>query len=93
MFDLIKKTMLAGVGLAAMTKDKIEELAEELTEKGELSEKEAKELVDDLLERSKRAKKDLDKKMEDVVTKVLKKMDVATKKDIARLDRKIKNIK
>ncbi len=93
MIDLIKKTMLAGVGLAAMTKDKVEELAEELTEKGELSEKEAKELVEDLLERSKQAKKDLNKKMEDVVTKVLKKMDVATKKDIARLDRKIKNIK
>ena len=93
MFDLIKKTMLAGVGLAAMTKDKVEELAEELTEKGELSEKEGKELVDDLLKRSKQAKKDLDKKMEDVVTKVLKKMDVATKKDIARMDRKIKNIK
>jgi polyhydroxyalkanoate synthesis regulator phasin len=93
MIDLIKKTMLAGVGLAAMTKDKVEELAEELTEKGELSEKEAKELVEDLLKRSKRAKKDLNKKMEDVVTKVLKKMDVATKKDIARLDRKIKNRK
>ncbi len=93
MFDLIKKTMLVGVGLGAMTKEKIEELVEELTKKGELSEKEAKELIDDLLERSKRAKKDLNKKMEDVVMKVLKKMDVATKKDIARLDRKIKNIK
>ncbi len=93
MTDLIKKTILAGVGLAAMTKDKVEELAEELTKKGKLSEKEAKELLDDLLKRSKRAKKDLNKKMENVVTKVLKKMDVATKKDIARLDRKIKKIK
>ena len=70
MIDIIKKTLLAGVGLAAMTKDKVEELADELTEEGELSEKEAKELLDDLLKRSKRAKK-----------------------DIARLDRKIKNIK
>ncbi len=93
MFDLIKRTMLTGVGLAAMTKDKVEELAEELTKEGELSEKEAKELVEDLLKRSKQAKKDLNKKMEDVVTKVLKKMDVATKKEIARLDKKIKNIK
>jgi polyhydroxyalkanoate synthesis regulator phasin len=93
MIDLIKKTMLAGVGLAAMTKDKVEELAEDLTKEGELSEKEAKKLLDDLLKRSKRAKKDLDKKMENVVMKVLKKMDVATKKDIARLDKKIKNIK
>ena len=93
MIDLIKKTMLAGVGLAAMTIEKVEELAKDLTEKGELSEKEGKELLDDLLKRSKRAKKDLDKKMENVVMKVLKKMDVATKKDIARLDKKIKNIK
>jgi polyhydroxyalkanoate synthesis regulator phasin len=62
MIDLIKKTLLAGVGLAAMTKDKVEELAEELTEEGELSEKEAKELLNDLLKRSKRAKKDLNKK-------------------------------
>ena len=37
MFDLIKKTILTGVGLAAMTKDKIEELSRELSEKGELS--------------------------------------------------------
>jgi len=93
MFDLIKKTMLTGVGLATMTIEKVEELAKDLTKKGELSEKEGKELLDDLLERSKQAKKDLDKKMEDVVTKVLKKMDVATKNDIARLDREIKNIK
>ncbi len=36
MFDLIKKTLLTGVGLAAMAKDKIEELAKELAEKGKL---------------------------------------------------------
>ena len=44
MFDLIKKTMLTGVGLAAMTKDKVEELAKELSKKGKLSEKEGKDL-------------------------------------------------
>ena len=92
MFDLIKKTMLTGVGLAAVTKEKVEELAKDLTEKGELSEREGKKLLDDLLKRSKQAKEDLDEKIENVVMKVLKKMDVATKNDIARLDKKIKNI-
>jgi hypothetical protein len=29
MFDLIKKTILAGVGFAAITKDKVEQLAKE----------------------------------------------------------------
>jgi polyhydroxyalkanoate synthesis regulator phasin len=93
MFDLIKKTMLTGVGLAAMTREKAEELAKELIKKGELSEKEGKELVDDLLKKSEQAKKDLEKKMKDMVKKALKKMDVATKKDIARLEKKIRNIK
>ena len=93
MFDLIKKTMLTGVGLAAMTREKVEELAKELIEKGKLSEKEGKELVDDMVKRSEKAKKDLDNNMENMVTKILKKMDVATKKDIARLEKKIRNVK
>ena len=92
MFDLIKKTMLTGVGLAAMTKDKIEELAKELTEKGKMSEKEGKELLDDLLKKSEQSRKDLETKVEGMVRKVLEKMDMVTKKDIASLEKKIKNI-
>ena len=89
MFDFMKKTMLAGVGLAAMTKDKVEELARELTEKGEISEKEGRELIDDLLKKSEQARKDLEAKVEDMVRKVLEKMNVATREDIARLEKKI----
>lgn len=48
MFDIIKKVVLTGVGLAAMTKDKVEEVARDLAKKGKLTEKEGKELVDDL---------------------------------------------
>ena len=93
MFDLIKKTVLTGVGLAAMTKDKVEELAKELTEKGEMSEKEGKELIDDLLKKSEEAKKDLEERIEGVVRKTLEKLNVATKKDIDRLEEKIKHLK
>ncbi|MBW1701710.1 MAG: phasin family protein [Deltaproteobacteria bacterium] len=93
MFELIKKTMLTGVGLAAMTRDKVEELAKELTEKGEMSEKEGKELVDELVKKSEKARKDLEKRVEDTVHKVLEKMDVATKKDIAKLKKEIKSLK
>ena len=38
MLDLIKKIILTGVGLAVMTKDKVEELAKELTERAGLTE-------------------------------------------------------
>ena len=92
MFDLIKKTMLTGVGLAAMTKDKVEELAKELTEKGEMSEKEGRELVDDLLKKSEQAKKDLEKNVENIVEKVLGKMNLASKEDISKIEKRLKRL-
>jgi len=42
MLDLIKKTMLTGVGLALLAKDEVEGLAKELVDKGKMSEKDGK---------------------------------------------------
>jgi len=92
MFDIIKKTMLTGVGLAAMTRDKIEELAKELTEKGEVTEKEGRELVDEMVKKSEKAKKDLETKMEGIVEKVLGKMNLATKEDINKIEKRLKHL-
>jgi len=90
MFDLIKKAMLTGVGLAAMTRDKVEELPRELIEKGEMTEKEG--LVDEFMKKSEQAKKDLETKVEGIVEKVLGKMNLAPKEDIRRLEEKIRHI-
>lgn len=92
MFDIIKKAMLTGVGLAAMTRDKIEEMAKELTEKGEMTEKEGRELVDELVKKSEKAKKDLETKMEGIVEKVLVKMNLATKEDISKIEKRLKRL-
>jgi len=92
MFDIIKKTMLTGVGLAAMTRDKVEELAKGLIEMGDMSEEEGKDLIAELQKKSKQAREDLETKVKDMVQKALKKTDVATKRDIARLEKKIKHI-
>lgn len=92
MFDLIKKTMLAGIGVAALTKDKVEQLAKDFIEKGEMTEKEGKELVDEFLKKSEQAKKDLESKLEDMVQKVLKKMNIATKEDIAGMEARLKTL-
>ena len=92
MFDLIRKTILTGAGLAAMTRDKVEELAKELTEKGKMSEKEGEELVDELLKKSEKAKKDLETKVEGIVENVVGKMNLVSKEDVTRLEEKIRCI-
>ncbi len=50
MFDLVKKTMLAGVGMAVVTKDKVLESLDELVEKGKLSQEEAAALSEKIVE-------------------------------------------
>jgi polyhydroxyalkanoate synthesis regulator phasin len=92
MFDLIKKTMLTGVGLVFMTKDRIEELVEELTKKGELTVKEGKELLDDLLKKSTKAKKDLEKQIEKVVKNSMKKMNLADAQELSKLMKRVKKL-
>jgi polyhydroxyalkanoate synthesis regulator phasin len=92
MFDLIKKTMLAGIGVAAITKDKVEQLAKEYIEKGQMTEKEGKEFVDEFMKKALHEKKDMETKLEESIQKVLKKMNVATRADIAKLEKRIKTL-
>ena len=92
MIDFIKKGLMAGVGLAVMTKDKIEELVKEIIEKGEISEQEGKELIDKLQKKAEQARRDLEQKIESIVEKTLEKMNVPTKKDITEMEERIKEI-
>jgi len=49
MIDLVKKSMLAGVGLAVVTKDKVLESLDELVERGKLTREEAAEMSDKIV--------------------------------------------
>ena len=93
MFDLIKKTLLAGLGLAVLTKEKVEELAKEMAEKGKLTEKEGKELVDSLLRRAEEARNELEAKIHGHVQDAVKKLNLATKGDIEELAARIDELR
>ncbi len=41
MLNILKKSLLTGIGLALIAKDEVEDLARELAQKGHMSEKEA----------------------------------------------------
>ena len=92
MLDSIHKMFLAGVGLAAMTKDKIDEHVKELVEKGKLTEKEGREIADDMLKKSKQAREDLEKQVEKLVQQTLQTIQVASKKDVDELATRIEKL-
>ncbi|HCX73030.1 MAG TPA: hypothetical protein DHM37_04860 [Candidatus Cloacimonas sp.] len=92
MFDLLKKTMLTGIGIASMTKEKIEELGKKISEENKLTEKEGKRMVDDLLKQSEKAKEDLENQVQKLVKNALGKLDIPTREDLNRLEKRIKEL-
>ena len=98
MADLIKKVLLAGIGLALKTWDEVEALAKEMINRGKMSEAEGRKFLKDLQEKYEETQKKLETRVEKSVQDFLKKADVATiaelkalKKEVRELRKKIDN--
>ena len=93
MIDLIKKTMMAGIGLALKTRDEVEEQVKDLVKKGTMSEQEGKKFLDDLLKRYDDARDKLEERVETAVKKFLKKADIVTGDELKALKKEIRELK
>ena len=93
MLELIKESMLAGIGLVLKTKDEVEKLAKELIEKGKMSEKEGKNFLEAIREKSDDARNKLEKRVEKIVKEILKKVDVASRDELLALKKEIRELK
>ena len=92
MFELIRKTLLTGVGLAVMTKDKVEELGKDLASQARLSENEGKEFVDHLLKQSENARKEFETRVSAAVQKAVSGVNLASKDEVAKLSAKVEEL-
>lgn len=59
MFDLLKQAIFASVGLASLTREKVDHLAAEVARRAKLSEQESKEFQADLVSRAEQARQEL----------------------------------
>jgi polyhydroxyalkanoate synthesis regulator phasin len=92
MLDLVRKGVLTGIGLASLTKDKVEELAEKIIEETKLSEEEGRKLVEDLLKQSEEARKNLEEEVKKTVGEALEKLDIPSRKDLEDLKARIEKL-
>ncbi len=92
MFDLLKKTILTGIGIASMTKDKIEKLGKKISEESKLTAEEGKKFVNDLLKQSEKARENLEAQVQKFVKNALEKLDIPTREDFNRLEKRIKKL-
>jgi polyhydroxyalkanoate synthesis regulator phasin len=85
MKTLLEKSFLAGIGLLSMTREKAQQIVEDLTHEGELQKNEVKQWVDQLSDRGEEERQALRKLIRDEMKKVMDEMGLATKEDIQKL--------
>jgi polyhydroxyalkanoate synthesis regulator phasin len=93
MLDLVKKTMLTGIGLALLAKDEMEDLAREVVEKGKMTEHDGKKFFNDMQKRYEEVQGKLEERVENTVKEIMKKMDVVTGDDLKALKKEIRELK
>ena len=93
MLNIIKKSMLTGIGLALIAKDEVEDLVRELVNKGKMSENEGTKFLEDLQKRYDETQKKLEEKVQQAVKDFMKKADVVTGDELKALKKEIRDLK
>ena len=93
MLELVKRTMLTGIGLALVAKDELVDLAKDIEKKMEMSESDGKKFLDEVKQKYDEAQDKLEDRVEATVKEILKKMDVVTGEEIKGLKKEIRDLK
>ena len=89
MFDLFKKTVLMGLGAITITKEKAEQIADELIKKGELAKDDRSKVIQEILKKAEEQEEVLSGKITREVNKAIAKLDIATKEDLKKLEKRL----
>ena len=89
MLDSFRSLLMAGLGAALITRDKVLEVAQKWVDKGAMSTAEAEKLADEIMEESKRQARSLGQSIEEAVRGVLKSMELAKASQLADLEERV----
>lgn len=82
MTNLFEKSINLGIGLFVFTREKIEEIVEELVDKGEIAKTDAQEFTAELVKKGEEQRNEFRNLIRDEVTQVLNDFNIAKKEDI-----------
>jgi polyhydroxyalkanoate synthesis regulator phasin len=87
-FNVVRNELMSGFGV----QEKVKEFIDELVKKGELSESQGAKLVKEWTEKADKTSSDVSKSADDIVSKALQKMNIPTKEDMEKLNKKIQSL-
>ncbi|MEE9615883.1 MAG: hypothetical protein V3T90_02615 [Anaerolineae bacterium] len=89
MAGLIERSLLAGLGMLTLTRDKVKQFVDKLVEEGEVKPEEAPSIIDKLVTRGETEREELRKLVRQELDKARASVPVISRKDIEELSQKI----
>lgn len=89
MLELIKKGLLTGLGLALVTKTKLEAALAKLVDEGKMSRDEATKLLDELLQGGEKQWSEVEEKIGTSVKNLLAEMELCRREELKEVNKKL----
>ena len=89
MLELIRKTILAGIGAVVVTREKVQEATRSFVEEGKISTEEAERLAEDLVKSGERQWDDLNNKLTDRMKRWVNSLDLVREKEFQELKARV----
>ena len=90
--DIIRKTMLLGLGLISLSKEKAEGVVDDLVRRGEVASEDKFKAVDSLLKEAEKQEEEFTRKMSGTVHRVMADLGLPTRKDLEEILKTLKRI-
>ena len=92
MREKVNEMLMMGLGAVAFTKEKAQEVADELVKKGKIASEESSAVAEEIAEKGKKTKTELSKLIKSEIKKSVENLNLATADDIDRLEKKIEEL-
>ena len=87
--NLFKKSLLTGLGLALVSKQKIEQMIKDVAKDNNISQKESEKMARQMLDKISAKRQDAEKNFESMVEKILKKLQIPSRREFDDLKRQV----
>lgn len=89
MEDLFKKFLYTGVGLVALTAERLQHAVEEMVDDGKLSKEEGKKVFGGLLEKTETTREEFEERFKAFTTKVIESLNIPTRDEMEALEERV----
>ncbi len=90
--DIIERTLLIGIGAAAMTKDRVQAVVDDFVRRGQLTREEGREVVDNVAERSREEARSARRKVDGSLQSAYRELGLTTRQEVEDLDFRLRQV-